>query len=70
MHLRRNWRPDPGAQVWVVPRIPFIPIASPKLHPAPPTGPDWLHEVKFDGFRIQLHKVGDGVRLYSRRATE
>ena len=35
-----------------MPRIPFIPFASPKLLPAPPTGTEWLHEVKFDGFRI------------------
>jgi bifunctional non-homologous end joining protein LigD len=28
---------------------PFIPIASPKLRPAPPTGPNGCHEVKFDG---------------------
>ena len=53
-----------------VPRIPFIPIASPKLRPAPPTGPEWLHEVKFDGFRIQLHKAGDEVRLYSRNGKD
>ena len=48
----------------------FIPIGSPKLRPAPPTGPDWLHEVKFDGFRIQLHKVGDEVRLFSRNGKD
>jgi bifunctional non-homologous end joining protein LigD len=53
-----------------VPRIRFIPIASPKLRPAPPTGADWLHEVKFDGFRIQLHKAGDQVRLFSRNGKD
>jgi bifunctional non-homologous end joining protein LigD len=50
--------------------MPFIPLASPKLLPAPPTGPEWLHEVKFDGFRIQLHKAGDVVRLYSRNGKD
>ena len=53
-----------------VPHIVFIPIASPKLRPAPPTGHDWLHEIKFDGFRIQLHKAGDDVRLYSRNGKD
>ena len=53
-----------------MPRIAFIPVASPKLRPAPPTGSDWLHEVKFDGFRIQLHKVGDEVRLFSRNGKD
>ncbi len=53
-----------------MPRIRFIPIASPKLRPAPPTGPEWLHEVKFDGFRIQLHKSGREVRLFSRNGKD
>ena len=53
-----------------MPRILFIPLASPTLHPAPPTGPEWLHEVKFDGFRIQLHKAGDVVRVYSRNGKD
>ena len=44
-------------------RIP--PIARPKLKPQPPAGPEWLHENKFDGFRIQLHKRGREVRLFS-----
>lgn len=45
-------------------------IASPKLRPAPPTGPDWLHEIKFDGFRIQMHKRGREVRLFSRNGKD
>ena len=51
-------------------RIAFIPIASPKLRSAPPTGPDWLHEIKFDGFRVQLHKSGRDVRVYSRNGKD
>jgi len=31
-----------------------------------PTGPEWLHEVKFDGYRVQAHKVGSRVVVYSR----
>jgi bifunctional non-homologous end joining protein LigD len=27
---------------------------------------DWLHEAKFDGWRIQLHKDGSVVRLYTK----
>jgi bifunctional non-homologous end joining protein LigD len=41
-----------------------------KLRPSPPSGPEWLHEVKFDGFRIQLHKWGDEVRLFSRNGKD
>jgi bifunctional non-homologous end joining protein LigD len=25
----------------------------------------WLHEVKFDGYRVQAHKVGSRVIMYS-----
>jgi bifunctional non-homologous end joining protein LigD len=31
-----------------------------------PTGDDWQHEIKFDGFRVQIHKLGDDVEFYSR----
>ena len=31
-----------------------------------PTGPKWLHEVKFDGYRVQAHKAGSRVVLLSR----
>jgi bifunctional non-homologous end joining protein LigD len=54
----------------VLKRIAFIPIASPKLRPAPPTSPDWLHEVKFDGFRSQPHKAGTDIRLFSRNGKD
>jgi hypothetical protein len=44
----------------------FIPPCQPTLRPAPPRGPGWSHEVKFDGWRLQLHKAGRRVRLLSR----
>jgi ATP-dependent DNA ligase len=31
-----------------------------------PDGPDWLHEVKYDGYRIRLERDGDRVRLITR----
>jgi bifunctional non-homologous end joining protein LigD len=31
-----------------------------------PVGDDWVHEVKFDGYRVQAHKEGSNLRLYSR----
>ena len=27
---------------------------------------DWQHEIKFDGFRVQIHKLGNEVEFYSR----
>ena len=31
-----------------------------------PSGPDWLHEIKFDGYRLRLERDGDRVRLITR----
>ena len=33
---------------------------------AVPTSPDWLHEVKYDGYRLRLERDGDRVRLITR----
>jgi bifunctional non-homologous end joining protein LigD len=33
---------------------------------APPGGPDWLHEIKHDRFRILAWRDAKGVRLYTR----
>ena len=29
-------------------------------------GPNWLHEVKYDGYRLRLERDGDRVRLITR----
>jgi bifunctional non-homologous end joining protein LigD len=34
--------------------------------PEPFSHPDWLYEIKWDGFRAMLHSDKDGVRLVSR----
>jgi bifunctional non-homologous end joining protein LigD len=31
-----------------------------------PAGPDWLHEVRYDGYRLRLERDGDRVRLITR----
>jgi bifunctional non-homologous end joining protein LigD len=31
-----------------------------------PAGPNWLHEVKYDGYRIVARKAGDEITLFSR----
>ena len=31
-----------------------------------PSSPDWIHEVKHDGFRLLVHRAGDRVRLLTR----
>ena len=44
----------------------FIQPCSPIRATSVPTGDGWLHEVKFDGYRVQVHKVGSRVIIYSR----
>jgi len=31
-----------------------------------PVGPEWLHEVKYDGYRLRLERDGDRGRLIAR----
>jgi ATP-dependent DNA ligase len=37
------------------------------LRPDLPAGPEWSHEVKWDGYRVLLHKGGERVPLLSPR---
>jgi bifunctional non-homologous end joining protein LigD len=41
---------------------PCLPTSAPQ----PPSGALWLHEIKYDGFRVIARKNGKRVRLYSR----
>jgi ATP dependent DNA ligase domain len=44
--------------------IPAQPIRASK----PPSGPDWVHEIKHDGYRLIVRRDGPIVRLYTRNA--
>ena len=44
----------------------FIEPCLPSPAKSPPAGPNWLHEIKHDGFRIMARRDAKGVRLYSR----
>ena len=48
----------------------FIIPAAPTLGDRPPKGEAWLHEVKFDGYRLQLHKDGTNVCIFSRNGAD
>jgi ATP-dependent DNA ligase len=43
-----------------------IPPCLPSPAERPPAGPEWLHEIKHDGFRIMARRNDNGVRLYTR----
>ncbi|WP_348639605.1 hypothetical protein [Mesorhizobium sp. M1E.F.Ca.ET.045.02.1.1] len=47
-------------------QLSFIRPMEPELVDQPPTGDGWSHEVKFDGYRTQLIKDADGIRLYTK----
>ena len=45
---------------------PFIEPQLAKSLEKPPSGPGWAHEIKFDGYRMQLRTVGGEASLLSR----
>ena len=45
----------------------FIEPCVPSVARVPPSGPDWLHEIKHDGYRLMARLEGRRVRLFSRR---
>jgi ATP-dependent DNA ligase len=55
--LYRRPRPLPAGFI-----APCLPSKTDKL----PSGSQWLHEIKHDGFRVIARKDGAKVRLYSR----
>src|SRR5690242_13516486 len=34
---------------------------------APPRGPGWIHEIKYDGYRFQLHLKNGQPQFFTRR---
>lgn len=32
----------------------------------PPAGPDWIHEIKYDGYRLRVERQGRTVRLITK----
>jgi bifunctional non-homologous end joining protein LigD len=46
--------------------VQFIVPAQPKLRTSPPFGDAWIHEVKFDGWWIQVHKYLDTVAPFTK----
>ena len=42
-----------------------IPVAGNKV-----AGPEWLHQIKYDGYRLRIERNGDRVRLIARGGYE
>ncbi|ADV15086.1 ATP-dependent DNA ligase [Mesorhizobium ciceri] len=47
-------------------RLKFIKPMEPELVETPPQGDEWLHEIKFDGYRTQIMKDENGIRLFTK----
>jgi len=50
----------------MLPAKPCLPTSA----PIPPSGPEWLHEIKHDGFRMLARRDSERVRLVSRRGVD
>ncbi|MBJ7410105.1 MAG: non-homologous end-joining DNA ligase [Phenylobacterium sp.] len=44
----------------------FLEFQHPRLVPQPPEGERWIHEIKFDGYRLQLRVAGGEVTIWTR----
>jgi hypothetical protein len=44
----------------------FIRPCLPTPSKRAPTGPEWVHEIKHDDYRLIVRRDGDSVRLYTR----
>ena len=53
-------RPAPG----------FIPPRLPQRAKAAPAGPDWVYEIKFDGYRVLARKDDERVRIFSKNGAD
>src|SRR4051795_2311456 len=48
----------------------FILPCQPARAERPPSGPGWLHEIKFDGYRVIARKDGEQVRVWARTTSD
>jgi ATP-dependent DNA ligase len=46
----------------------FIEPCIPTRAAKPPAGPDWIHEIKHDGYRLIVRRDGETVRLFTPRS--
>jgi bifunctional non-homologous end joining protein LigD len=61
-------KPEPKAREAKLAKPPaFTPIQLCKVADHPPGGAGWAHEIKFDGYRVQIATGGGKAKVYTRR---
>lgn len=75
--LRGKWRLIKTPKNWLLMKVAeedvwpeFIPPQLPRLVTAAPDDDDWIHEIKYDGYRIQSHLKNGTVHLYTRNGLD
>ena len=48
----------------------FVEPSLAQLSDAPPRGKDWLHEIKFDGYRVEARIEGRSIKLLTRKGLD
>jgi bifunctional non-homologous end joining protein LigD len=63
--------PPTGKQAKIAGKLPaFVEPELCRLSEKPPSGADWIHEVKFDGYRMQLRVQNAQARLRTRKGLD
>ncbi len=57
-----------GAKKGILPA--FLEPSLPQIVDRPPAGPKWIHEIKYDGYRIQARIDAHDVRLLTRKSLD
>ncbi|HEY1364190.1 MAG TPA: DNA ligase D, partial [Xanthobacteraceae bacterium] len=72
IEARRRALPDPGevrgARKGILPA--FLEPSLPQTSAKAPSGPKWVHEIKYDGYRIQARIEGRNISLLTRKGLD
>jgi bifunctional non-homologous end joining protein LigD len=68
---KKDEEPEPVTKTKIISSLPnFIEPQLCRVVDAPPSGKDWVHEVKFDGYRMQLRVSGGKASLRTRKGLD
>ena len=56
--------------VLAMPVLRFIEPCLPSPADRPPSGTNWIHEIKHDGYRLMARRDSVGIRLITRRGND